>query len=166
MISNDLISLLHEKCTQYRSKTENFLHVAAFVKHGYIRSNEQENIILSIGTNSDRKPYSGAYQQMHAEMEASKKYPKRWKEKRFHVDLIVLRVDKNGNYKISKPCLHCLAQLSRLGYCKIRKVYYSTENGCIISTRFSDLLMEKDPHISRGHRQKNNSNKRKFNSIK
>jgi len=49
----------------------------------------------------------------------------------------VIRHDKFGNLKNSKPCNHCLATLRLFG---IRNVYYSTDAGSIEKYRLDDIV--------------------------
>ena len=104
--------------------------------------------ILSFGVNDEK---------VHSEVSAVsklRKLPDRLKNPK-KIDIIVLRVSSTGKLGMSKPCKHCIFALSsiplKLGY-KIDDVYYSNEIGTITKTTMVHLLMEDDPHVSRGNR--------------
>ena len=70
------------------------------------------------------------------------------------VSLVVLRINKRGELRNSRPCLNCLKQLQHLhsyGY-KLCNVYYSNENGEIVKKKFLDLLEDEIQHVSRGNK--------------
>jgi hypothetical protein len=104
---------------------------------------------ISIGENSTREAWCGCTYGMHAEMEALSKLhpcPPNSKKK---IDLIVIRVDLNGQLRNSKPCSKCIEHLCRLKKYKIQNVYYSDKDGNIIMERFSYFAKSGDMHISR-----------------
>lgn len=51
--------------------------------------------------------------------------------------ILVLRVGRGGELRLSKPCSLCRDVMMKSG---IHKVYYSDEDGDIISTRLIDLV--------------------------
>lgn len=107
---------------------------------------------LAFGENSVREAYAGCGYGLHAEMDAIRKLPPNYnRRKRREIDLVVIRVDRFGCMKASKPCFMCIRHMNRLnissGY-RIGNVYYSTENGDITSCKFSDLLESEDKHVS------------------
>jgi hypothetical protein len=57
-----------------------------------------------------------------------------------NVDLIVIRISKNGDLKNSKPCIDCLKILKKA---KCNRIYYSDENG--------QITMEKIKHMKSTH---------------
>ena len=107
---------------------------------------------LALGENSVREAYTGCGYGRHAEMDAISKLPPNYnRRKRREIDLIVIRVDRFGCLKASKPCFMCVKHLNRLniasGY-RVGNVYYSTEDGNVTSCKFSDLLNDEDKHVS------------------
>ena len=50
--------------------------------------------------------------------------------------IIVIRTDKEGNLRDSKPCSHCLDNLKIFG---IRSVYYSTNEGTMEKVKTEDI---------------------------
>jgi len=115
--------------------------------------------VKSYGENHYNNPNDSACSSIHAEANAMKKLlplPRQKKLKK--VDLLVIRVSKNGSYGNSKPCIHCILNLSKnlpdKGYI-LHDVYYTDGNGGIISIRFQELLNETHPHISRFYLEKN-----------
>lgn len=95
---------------------------------------------------------------IHAEVNAMKKLPYLPRHKRpKKVDLLVIRVNKGGSMGNSKPCLHCLQQMKKnlplKGY-TLDTIYYTTHNGVIKEQKFTELLHEEDPHISKFYKGK------------
>lgn len=58
--------------------------------------------------------------------------------------IIVIRTDKFGNLRDSKPCNHCLENMKLFG---IRTVYYSTNEGNVEKYKTEDI--ESDHHSGR-----------------
>lgn len=132
-----------------------FRHLATFTYNNY--KNQTDNFISE---NSYRELRNGCNYGQHAEMAAIYKLPplKRKANKQI-INLIVIRINKHGVLKNSKPCFMCIKYmewLNRNTSYKIQNVYYSFDNGTIIMEKFSDLLNLTDKHISR--RFKNNGN--------
>jgi len=68
------------------------------------------------------------------------------------VNLCVIRIDKNCNLQMAKPCVHCLKQIKQLNI--INKIYYSTGNGEeIVSEKASQMTTS---HISKANRHLKN----------
>lgn len=116
--------------------------------------------IYSVGINEyDNKPYPGCSYDAHAEMVAFLKIPPPKNTRKFRkVNLIVIRVDKHGKLKYSKPCMKCIEFIGYHSYnmmCLIDNIYYSTEDGTIIRRKFMDLYLEKDGHMSKRFTNKN-----------
>ena len=65
------------------------------------------------------------------------------------IDLIVIRVDMNGNLKNSKPCFKCIKYLDQLRFYKLKNVYYSNDDGDIILIKFSELKFSNNIHVSK-----------------
>lgn len=70
------------------------------------------------------------YPFLHAEIDAISKC---WGKN--HLDnsysMIVIRMNKDGSFKNSKPCIHCQPIINAIG---IEKIYWSTENNTIETT--------------------------------
>lgn len=114
--------------------------------------------VQSYGENQYNNPNDPSCSSIHAEANAMKKLlplPRQKKLKK--VDLLVIRVSKNGQYGNSKPCIHCILNLHKnlpdKGY-SLRDVYYTDEHGKIVSIRFNELMYETTPHISRFYTEK------------
>lgn len=105
--------------------------------------------------NSLRKIHEGTLETRHAEIDAMLKLPRiRRRSRLIPISLVVIRVNKFGEMKNSKPCRHCLMRLQNLysfGY-NLCNIYYSNENGEIIKRKYVDLLKGEDQHISRGNK--------------
>lgn len=150
-IDNTVLSIVAElsnrkiKMRELSSDKFPYQHIACFV----VQFN-----ISSIGENSTREAWCGCKYGTHAEVEAMQRLPPPQSNtiKRKYADLLVIRVDFNGNLRNSKPCSKCIEYLSKLRTYRIKNVYYSNENGDIIMVKFTDLLHSKDMHISRRFR--------------
>ena len=121
------------------------------------------------GTNNYAEEYTGCCYGTHAEMDNLKKVPysrhfrnKYWKinskskkkDKRrrlIKVDILVIRVTKNKEMRMSKPCYHCTMRLYNCAFLKIKYVYYSTDENTIVRIKLKDM-MQTDLHVSKGHR--------------
>jgi elongation factor P--beta-lysine ligase len=71
------------------------------------------------------------------------------------MDLYVIRYDSDGLLKNSKPCYHCILEMSKNKLIDVNTVYYSNELGQIISVKFKNLLSSKNHHISSGWKNHN-----------
>jgi deoxycytidylate deaminase len=60
--------------------------------------------------------------------------------------MFILRTDKEGNFKNSRPCAHCIEILQKFG---IQKVVYSNDHGKF-SEEFVDEMKKEDAFISLG----------------
>jgi cytidine deaminase len=122
-------------------------HTAAF-----ITTQPNANQKVAIGENSMREAHTGCCYGSHAEMDAIRKLPPRYGSKRkTTVDLVVVRVGKNGNLKNSAPCCKCLEHLNRLNLktsYKLKYIYYSDATGNVIKIKFTDLLLSEHKHFS------------------
>jgi hypothetical protein len=63
------------------------------------------------------------------------------------LEILVIRVDKDGLLKNSRPCNHCVESLKMFG---IRNIYYSNDHGQIIKERVITL---EQTHVSGGQRR-------------
>lgn len=64
---------------------------------------------------------------------------------KYHV--LVIRIDRNGNLKNSKPCSECIQFMKTFG--GIRNVYYTDSNGDLICEKLTDMYTS---HNSKGMR--------------
>lgn len=106
------------------------------------------------GYNSFRYIHRSTQQTRHAEIDAMKKLPSHKKNRLISVSLLVIRVDRSGELKNSRPCFDCLKRLqyiNRYGY-RLVNIYYSDENGQIIKKKYYQLLEDNNQHISKGYR--------------
>lgn len=80
---------------------------------------------------------------IHAEIDAIAKirFDKRY-------DLIVIRIDRHGNIRNSKPCKYCLLQLNKLVRKQLRYIYYSQDDGSCKVNTLSELLAG-EQHVTR-----------------
>lgn len=62
--------------------------------------------------------------------------------------MIVLKSDKNGVLRISRPCSHCIRLLKR---CGVGRVIYSDEDGSFVEESVSGMD-EKTAHVTTGWR--------------
>ena len=93
-----------------------------------------KNELVSEGTNDFIKDKTCTT--IHAEMSALKKW------KRLHnscnIDLVVIKLKKNGDIGEGKPCNHCIKLLSE-SKMRIINVYYSVSSVQIIKEKFSKM---------------------------
>ena len=79
----------------------------------------------------------------HAEDNAMRKLRlKKRSRKLIKIDILVIRVNNYDQFCISKPCIHCCKKMALLptrGY-KINKIYYTNNEGEIVSERMSSLM--------------------------
>lgn len=91
-------------------------------------------------TNGFRPYWKGCKYNEHAEMSCIKHLKI---TKKTAVDLVILRLNKNGDIKMSKPCNKCIEHLSNVHpSIIIKNVYYSTDDG-FIKVKFNSLLKDK-----------------------
>lgn len=95
---------------------------------------------------------------VHAEDNVIRKLPSMRTAKRTRkVDMLVIRVNRNGELTSSKPCLHCLVlmytRLPAKGY-NLCDIYFSNASGGLEVSRLPFLLFEDDPHVSRYHKDR------------
>lgn len=134
-------------------------HYAFFICHGEYPLDFSKSIVY--GENSNLS-YSGRTS-VHAEHRAIinlKKQKKLFKLPRF-IDIIVIRLSKNGVIGDSKPCHHCLKKMNKFNTYTdkplsiIKNVYYSIKDGFLKSEPFENLWKDKDHHhISSGYKKR------------
>ena len=103
---------------------------------------------LSQGDNSNREHRKGCEYNLHAETDAIRRLPPRKRKRRTRLNLIVIRVNRRGQLRNSKPCLNCIQHLTHLKGYQVQYIFYSTDIGTLIRVRLSDLIQEQEPHRS------------------
>jgi hypothetical protein len=124
------------------SEANHLCHIATFV------DKKRKNNHLTIGINTNRKRFNNNKIAVHAEIDALQKLEKT--NKKHKMDLIVLRVNKNGKLCESAPCRHCTIELSKNTLVNINKLYFSRSDGSITCIKFSEWLKKEDHHVSKG----------------
>lgn len=104
-----------------------------------------------------RDLYDGCCYGRHAEMEVIRKLYKNNKLKRKrNITLIVIRIDRDGNLKNSKPCKKCIDYMTRANSRRIHKIVnicYSDDQGNIEMTTLNKLRIAGVKHLSKRFRQ-------------
>ena len=88
----------------------------------------------------------------HAEMDAMTKI-KYHRNNPKCINMIVVRINKNGLLGESRPCQDCLKMLEMSNFI-IKYIYYSTAEGTIIKEKFSNMITSPNTYISIGMRRK------------
>lgn len=96
---------------------------------------------------------------VHAEINAMSKLPTLPRNKKpKKVDLMVIRISKTDVYGNSKPCIHCILKLKTelplKGYI-LDTVYYTDKAGEIHKSKFTELIEDTEPHMTRFYKGKN-----------
>ena len=156
-----LINRRLNKCIKGCSCNDTALHIAAFMIK-FDDSIHSNNTI--IGENSFRYLNNNNKVSIHAEMDALNKLfimKKMRRVKKTKMDLVVIRINRNGKLCESAPCYHCTQELLKNNLIVIDKLYYSTVYGNIICIKFDDWIKYGLPQISKGWKYtlKNNDNK-------
>lgn len=99
-----------------------YKHAAALISGDTIYSSGANKFIKEVKVKNQTY-----YKTMHAEITVFEKLPKK---KLRGLDIIVIRVNKHLALRNSRPCNECIDKLLKFG---IRKVYYSNEDGKIVS---------------------------------
>ena len=96
---------------------------------------------------------------IHAEEAAMDKIQPNRKGKIINVSLLVIRITPAStvdSYKLanSRPCIACMYRIKNLVYngYRVTKVYFSNEEGEIISYRLRDIVAEKQHHLTKYYR--------------
>ena len=90
---------------------------------------------------------------LHAEMDCIKKHSykmSKWRKRKCDVDLISLRVRKDGTLANSQPCYHCATELYKHKKIKIRNIYYCLDDGKIQKYRFTEWYKNVNHYITSG----------------
>lgn len=104
---------------------------------------------------------------LHAEMDCIKKLSYKMCKMRTRycdVDLICLKVKKNGSLGNSQPCYHCATELYKHKKIRVRRVYFSLENGTIEKYNFKEWYCDTTHYISSGWNRKSQLRKRAHGS--
>jgi len=112
--------------------------------------------ILSYGKSIPLTQYS-MWPSIHAEHDCLRKFNfknRTKKRKRRAFLLFVLRLDREGNWKNSKPCQHCLKLLKQY---RISKVIYSRDDGTFFG-EFVNYMNQNDCIISQGFKLRRHVN--------
>lgn len=111
-----------------------------------------------IGRNSLRSVWSGSNYGTHAEVDAINKLPLNPTKRIIPIDIVVIRSTSDGTLKISKPCEKCLRQMRMLPSVRryrVRKIYYSNDEGNLTSISFQDLYEADDKYSCKRFSKKN-----------
>jgi tRNA(Arg) A34 adenosine deaminase TadA len=87
----------------------------------------------------------------HAEMNVIKKI-KHKKNKPVKLDMLVVRINKFGILKNSKPCIHCINYIIK-SKLNIKNIYYSSYDSSIIKSNINELCYETTKFVSYGMRK-------------
>ena len=90
---------------------------------------------------------------IHAEQAVINKLPILPRNKHLKlIDICVVRINKPGCWSLSKPCIECVNYMNQIapqkGY-RIRRVYYSQEDGTIVYYTLNDLVDDENYHMSK-----------------
>ena len=146
-------------------------HIAVLIPNKDCFENNFNSSIITKGINSDKTKFGNINIRTHAEMDVLKKIHNMFKcgkqKKRIRMSLLVLRINRNGDLCESAPCQHCTSQLSRSKDLLIDKIYFSTDSGNIVCTKFCDWVCMDDHHVTKGWKKLERINNNKNNkSIK
>jgi cytidine deaminase len=103
---------------------------------------------------------------VHAEIDAINKLKKFHKNQKIKIDILVLRVKRNGEYGMSKPCQNCIGKMDKIAMVRgyvLNKIYYSLDNGNFECNSITDLKKDTRVYETRFFR---NSKKNKINTKK
>ena len=106
-----------------------------------------------IGENSDKPLYSNSKIKTHAEMDVLNKTRnllRCGKIKKNKMDLIVLRINKNGKLCESAPCYHCTKELASNDFIQIDKLYFSRIDQTITCIKFDEWVENGTSYVSKG----------------
>jgi deoxycytidylate deaminase len=121
-----------------------YKHAAALIDGDRIYSAGVNQFVKTVQIKlKDSNEIQTHFRTIHAEISVFSKIPKKTAK---GLDILVIRINKNFALKNSRPCNHCIDKLKKIG---IRKVFYSNEDGNIVSEFIHD--MEK-LHVSDGNK--------------
>lgn len=158
--NNIVIKIIFEMIT-WKLKMDNIVDNKSTFRHlaTFWYGNKKYNKYNIISENSLRESRNGCNYSSHAEMDALKHLPPLYlygRKKRV-IDLIVIRIDKNGIMKNSTPCFMCIKHMQWMtlhtSY-KIQNIYYSYDDNIVVVKKLTDLINSNDKHISRRFKKK------------
>lgn len=97
---------------------------------------------------------------IHAECDALQNLRKLNKHRRFlksgdGIDVVVVRISKNGKLGYSRPCKSCIQKLTKLSEkIKINNVYYSDSDGSFKKEKFKNMYNSPLTKLSYGDTHK------------
>ena len=95
---------------------------------------------------------------LHAEEAAFKKLLNCTEAKQIKINVAVIKITRDGQYRNSKPCVHCLQSMyitsQKKGY-KLNKIYYTSDDNTISSNTYLNLLDNNNFHISSYYKNNN-----------
>jgi hypothetical protein len=139
----DKFICMHQKLPLHNDN--NKLHYSAVISNSGVD-------LLSYGINS--KQQFKYMPTKHAEIDAITKI-KNYRNNPKTINMVVIRINKNGIIGESRPCCDCLKMLNMSKFI-IKYIYYSTAEGTIIKEKFSNMLDSPKNHISKGVKYRNN----------
>jgi hypothetical protein len=100
-----------------------------------------KNTTITLGRNKPTYTYCNIPISIHAEIDILNKLKSKFiqTKKIQKGDLLILRVLKDGCLSIGCPCFHCIKQLEKAYYIKIRNIFYSDRMGIIKHINFNKL---------------------------
>ena len=108
----------------------------------------------AMGENSERNRFGNSKLNTHAEMDALRNYELLIRnnicKKKSKMDLIVLRINKNGKLCESAPCINCTKELNETDVVTINNLYFSRNDGTITCVKFSEWCKNGTPRLSKG----------------
>ena len=105
---------------------------------------------VTIGLNSERKNVRTC-KSTHAEIDAINKIF-RWKNRPEKLDMIVVRLNHQGQLGESRPCYNCIKQIMKANI-GIRNIYYSTADMTVQMERLDLMLNSPLTKTSTGYRR-------------
>lgn len=144
MVYSNIIQYVNEKIEKKNERH----HYAYFIKGKQI-------IEISKGENSFIK--NETCTTIHAELDALQKIIK-WRICPNKLDLLVIKLNKNGEIGEAKPCPHCIFILNNTKI-KIKNIYYSSKVNnkyCIVKEKFNKMVEPIDDKriLSKAYRYK------------
>jgi hypothetical protein len=88
----------------------------------------------------------------HAEVDALLKI-KNYRNNPKEVNILVVRINKNGNLEKSRPCKDCIRMMQMSNFV-IKYIYYSTADGIIVKEKFSKMMDSSLTYTSKGVKSK------------
>jgi hypothetical protein len=150
------ISMMIEK--RLRSDEKKPLHIASILP-SLAEANKNSTWAfgkIAFGENSSRSRFGNSRLSTHAEMNALEKFNNLIRVKRCKtqkMDLVVIRINKNGNLCDSMPCFHCTMELMNSKTLTLDKLYFSRFDGSITCIKFTEWIKNEKFHISKGWRR-------------